>query len=134
MTIIVDYHGNLRCTATHDDGAHVLTTDAPQAMGGKGEHGSPTDLVALALGTCVLTMLGAVAQRSGLDLAGMQARVAKEMTPQRIGTMKLTIVLPAGKSLSETDRQKLERAAQACPVKQSLHPDIDVTMEFVYPA
>lgn len=136
MTITVDYQGNLRCTATRSESTHTLTTDAPKGIGGKGEAMSPTDLVGVALGTCVITMVGAVAQRSGLDLAGSQVRVEKETAApgsNQIKVLKLTIVLPPGKPISETDRQKFERAAQSCPVKQSLHPEINVVMQFVYP-
>jgi len=136
MTITVDYQGNLRCTATSNESTDPLTTDAPKKLGGKGEAISPTELVAAALGTCVMTMLGAVAQRSGLDLAGSQVQVEKEMSatpPSRISQMKVTIVLPPDKSISEADRQKLERAAQSCPVKQSLHPEINIAIQFVYP-
>jgi len=137
MTILVDYQGDLRCTAAATGSTHVLTTDAPQAIGGKGEYLSPTDLVAVALATCVTTMLGTVAQRSSLELKGMQVRVEKEMTttgPRRVATIRLTIVMPLGTSISAADRQKLERAAQSCPVKQSLHPDVQVAIEFVYPS
>jgi hypothetical protein len=43
------------------------------------------------------------------------------------------VVFPRGKALSAADRAKLEAGAKACPVKQSLHPDLKTPIEFVYP-
>ena len=67
---------------------------------------------------------------------GLQVQVIKEMTAdpvRRIGSLKTRLVFPSGKPLSVTDRAKLEAAAKACPVKQSLHPDVKIPLEFVYP-
>jgi putative redox protein len=113
-----------------------LTTDAPVDNGGKGAAFSPTDLVATALGTCMATVMGLVAQRNNLDIAGLQIQVIKEMTAdpvRRIGSLKTRLTFPHGKLLSDTDRSKLRAAALACPVKQSLHPDVETPVEFVYP-
>jgi putative redox protein len=112
-----------------------LTTDAPVDNGGKGAAFSPTDLVATALGTCIATIMGLVAQRSNLNIDGLQVQVTKEMAAapvRRIGSLKTRLVFPRGKALSATDRAKLEAAANACPVKQCLHPDVKLPMEFVY--
>jgi putative redox protein len=104
--------------------------------GGKGTAFSPTDLVAAALGTCMATIMGLVAQRSQLDIAGLKVQVTKEMAAEparRIGALQVRLVFPPGKSFSAADRTKLEAAAKACPVKQSLHPDVELSFEFVYP-
>ncbi len=77
-----------------------------------------------------------MAQRNKLDIEGLQVQVIKEMTAdpvRRIGALKTRLVFPSGKPLSITDRAKLEAAARACPVKQSLHPDVKTPVEFVYP-
>ena len=90
---------------------------------------SPTDLVATALGTCMATIIGLVAQRNNLNIDGLQVQVIKEMTAdpvRRIGSLKTRLVFPRGKTLSATDRAKLEAAAKACPVKQSLHSDVKI--------
>jgi putative redox protein len=82
------------------------------------------------------TVMGLVAQRNKLDIEGLQIQVIKEMTAdpvRRIGSLKTRLVFPSGKPLSAADRAKLEAAAKACPVKQSLHPDVKTPMEFVYP-
>ncbi len=139
MSVEVDvlYQGGLRCAATHQPSGQTLTTDAPVDNGGRGEAFSPTDLIATGLGTCILTIMGLAAQHSGLDLSGTRMHVIKEMAAKplrRIGALTVLITLPEGKPISPTDRVKLERAAELCPVKQSLHPDIDIHIEFAYPS
>jgi putative redox protein len=136
VEINIEYEGGLNCTATHGPSRHTVTTDAPVDNGGKGAAFSPTDLVATALGSCMATIMGLVAQRNNFDIAGLQIQVIKEMTAdpvRRIGSLKTRLVFPAGKPLATVDRAKLEAAARACPVKQSLHPDVKTPIEFVYP-
>jgi putative redox protein len=142
MSVQIDviYEGQLHCRASHGPSGASLVTDAPVDNGGKGESFSPTDLVATALGACVLTIMGLVAQRHNLDLAGTKVHVVKEMVgPQvgspvrRIGSLRIVVTLPKGLTLSAEDRKRLEGGAAACPVKQSLHPEVKVTLEFVYP-
>ncbi len=135
VTIEIAYLGELHCGAVHGPSQNRLTTDAPVDNGGKGETFSPTDLVATALGSCLLTVMGIVAQRHQLDLGGTRVRVVKEMTSvplRRIGALTATISIPHGAALSTTDRALLERTADLCPVRQSLHPDVNVTMTFEY--
>jgi putative redox protein len=98
---------------------------------GKGESFSPTDLVATALGTCMLTTMGIVAQRMEIDLKGARVVITKEMvaTPsRRISRLATTIHVPA--KLAAEQRQQLENAAMACPVKKSLHPDVQAPVVF----
>jgi len=136
VEINIAYEGGLHCIATHGPSRNTLTTDAPVDNGGKGAAFSPSDLVATALGTCMATVMGLVAQRNQLDVTGLQVLVIKEMTAdpvRRIGALRTRLVFPRGKALSATDRAKLEAAAKVCPVKQSLHPDVKTPVEFVYP-
>lgn len=136
VEINITYEGGLHCAAIHGPSQQTLTTDAPVDNGGKGAAFSPTDLVATALGTCMMTIMGLVAQRNHLNIDGLQVQVLKEMTAdpvRRIGSLKARLVFPRGKLLSTADRAKFEAAAKACPVKQSLHPDLNTPMEFVYP-
>ncbi len=138
MSVEVDivYEGQLHCSAKHAPSGLTIATDAPKDNGGKGEAFSPTDLVAAALGTCLVTIMGLVAQRGGLDISGTRVHVVKDMAaaPQRrIAALRTTITLPKGKKFSQADREKLENAAKLCPVKQSLHPEINMPVEFVYP-
>jgi putative redox protein len=127
------YEGDLRCSLTHGPSGKIITTDAPADNQGKAETFSPTDLVAAALASCILTVMGIVARRRGLDMTGTSVVVWKEMVNdpvRRIGELKVTVTF--SKPISETDRTILERTAHTCPVHQSLHPSIKAPIEFVY--
>lgn len=139
MSVEIDvvYEGQLRCRATHGPSKTQLTTDPPVDNHGKGESFSPTDLVATALGTCMATLMGIVADRNRLDIAGTRVHVVKEMVQEparRIGALRVAIRVPAdkGAKLTAEDRKKLELAALHCPVHKSLHPDIQTPVEFSY--
>jgi putative redox protein len=109
----------------------MLSTDAPTDNMGRGESFSPTDLVATALGTCILTIMGIVAQRHGIDIGGTTVTVTKEMVSQpvrRIGRLSVTVHVP--RPVLAEDRLRFERAADQCPVKQSLHPDVQMPVVF----
>jgi putative redox protein len=131
VEITMTYEGSLRCTATHAPSGKTLQTDAPVDNMGRGESFSPTDLVATALGTCIATTMAIVAQREGLDLAGMRVKVIKEMVVQptrRIGQLTTHITIPL--KLTPEQQRKLEHAAHACPVHKSLHPDVKLPITF----
>jgi putative redox protein len=134
VQIDVTYRGGLRCEAVHGPSGQTLLTDAPTDNHGKGESFSPTDLTAAALGTCIATVMGIVAERDKVDLSGMRITVVKEMATaptRRIGKLLTRVSMP--RPLSEQQRAKLERAAHTCPVHQSLRPEIEVPIQFVYP-
>jgi putative redox protein len=129
------YQGDLHCQATHGPSGHQVCTDAPVDNAGKGECFSPTDLVATAVGTCMLTLMGLVAKRSNLDISGTRVKVLKEMASapaRRIGALDIVITVPNSSKLSQADRDKLQRAADTCPVKQSLHPDVKLNVRYEY--
>jgi putative redox protein len=135
VEIGIVYEGDLHCNATHGPSGVTMSTDAPVDNGGKGEAFSPTDLVGVALGTCIVTIMGLVAKKSGLDINGSRVQVVKEMAAapeRRIAALRTKITIPKGSKLSAADREKLERGAKGCPVKASLHPDINMPIEFVY--
>jgi putative redox protein len=128
------YEGKLRCEATHGPSGEKLRTDAPKDNQGEGRYFSPTDLVATALGSCVLTTMAIAAQRHGIDLTGTRAHVTKQMQDKpvrKIGQLELTVTF--GKLFAEPQRVLLENAARACPVHQSLDPGIHIPIRFVYP-
>ena len=138
MAVEIDivYTGDLHCEATHGPSGSKLATDAPVDNAGKGEAFSPTDLVGVALGTCLVTIMGIIAKRHDWDLRGTRVHVVKEMAAKparRVGVLKTTITLPKGRHWSPEDRERLEQAAQTCPVGQSLHPDVQQHVQFVYP-
>ncbi|TWU33384.1 OsmC family protein [Novipirellula artificiosorum] len=129
------YLGELRVQSTHGPSQRVLTTDAPVDNGGRGSDFSPTDLVATALGSCLLTILALVAERHQIDLSGSTVSVTKEMVAQpvrRIGRLESIVTIPAARVDDLQMRERLEAAARKCPVHQSLHPSIDAPISFVY--
>ena len=133
VSITTRYEGELRCKAEHGPSKSTIITDAPVDNHGKGEAFSPTDLVGAALGTCMMTIIGIVAARHGLDVRGMTARTEKVMTsegPRRIKSLRtvLSILLLA----DHPQRSMLENAAYTCPVHKSLHPDVDAAIEFAW--
>ena len=133
IEITARYQGQLRCEAQHGPSHATILTDAPVDNHGKGEAFSPTDLVAAAMPTCMMTIMGIVAARHSIDLKGMTARTEKEMTsegPRRIKSVKTTIHVPV--PADHAQRAALENAAHTCPVHKSLHPDIDAPIVFVY--
>jgi putative redox protein len=134
VQIDVTYQGGLRCRAVHGPSGTELVTDAPVDNHGKGESFSPTDLVATALGVCIPTIMGIVAEREKIDLTGLRVTVQKTMSaepPRRIAKLATRIVMPKG--LTEQQRAKLEKAAHTCPVHQTLQGKVDLPIEFVYP-
>ncbi len=133
VAIDLEYLGDLHCRAVHGPSGTVVETDAPKDNQGRGESFSPTDLVATALGGCVLTILGIQARTLGLDLKGMTATVEKEMATEgvrRIGRLSVRVHVPT--AVDGETRLKLERAAHTCPVHKSLHPDIEKPIVFTW--
>jgi len=127
------YEGDLHCSAIHGPSRSALSTDAPADNQGKAETFSPTDLVATALGSCLLTIMGIYARPRNIRIEGARAVVEKEMTktpPRRIARLNVRLMLPA--ALSEKQRGGLEQAVRLCPVAASLHPDIEVAINFEY--
>ncbi|MGB9152747.1 MAG: OsmC family protein [Alphaproteobacteria bacterium] len=135
VEINIEYQGDLRCIAIHQPSGTTLLTDAPKDNHGKGESFSPTDLMATALGTCIVTTMGIVAQMMKVDLTGTKVTVRKEMStspPRRIAALIVTIDVPT--QLDDEQKQKFIKAAHACPVHQSLHPDIQKPIDFRWAA
>ena len=134
VTITAHYEGDLCCTATHEPSSATLSTDAPKDNEGLGRYFSPTDLVATALGTCILTTMAIVARRNGIELKGASVKVEKHMnaSPRRIGRLPVELVVPG--SFTKEEQQKLEAAAHSCPVHKSLHPDVDVPIVITWEA
>lgn len=134
VEVVVTYEGKLHTTASHGPSGATLATDAPKDNEGLGEAFSPTDLVATALGACMLSVMGIYARRHNLALEGAKATVHKHMVAdpvRRIGTLEVVIEMPAG--LAPETRAVLERVAHTCPVHRSLHPDVQTPIVFRYP-
>jgi len=135
VRIDVEYRGRLRCVSVHEPSGAELATDAPKDNQGEGASFSPTDLVATALATCVLTTMAIVANRHGWKLEGATASVVKHMVAdpvRRIGRLELTLRMPVG--LDQKAREVLERTAHTCPVHKSLASNVEVPMTFQWDA
>lgn len=128
----ITYQGGLHCSAQHEPSKAVIETDAPVDNNGKGEAFSPTDLVGAALAACMSTIMGMVAERKGIDLTGMTVDVAKHMNadPRRIGKLEVVITVPLPEDTPY--KSMLEQAALNCPVKKSLHPDIEIPITWIW--
>jgi uncharacterized OsmC-like protein len=135
VEIKLSYEGELHCSAIHTPSGNTLVTDAPVDNNGRGQAFSPTDLVATALASCVATVMGIVAARKQIAVEGMTVVVRKFMSedlPRRISRLELDIAMPL--LASHPDRKVLESAARGCPVHHSIHPDIEVVMNWVWKA
>lgn len=132
QTAAILYNGELRTTATHLRSGTVIETDAPVDNNGKGERFSPSDLVATALGCCMLTIMGIKARDKGWSIDGTKVSVEKIMgtEPRRITGINIVFDFPAGHGLEEKDRKILENVAYTCPVEYSIHPDIKREVTF----
>ncbi|MBV9986746.1 MAG: OsmC family protein [Chitinophagaceae bacterium] len=133
MTSQIIYKGGLRTEATHLQSGTSIETDAPTDNQGKGERFSPTDLVATALATCMVTTM-AIKARSAMntDLDGTRVEATKIMAadPRRIGKLVMHVFFPSNLVLDDKQKELLERTARTCPVERSLHPDIELDMQF----
>jgi putative redox protein len=135
MTIsTVKYLGQLRTEATHLTSQTFINTDAPKDNQGRGEAFSPTDLVATALASCILTTIAIVASRDNMtDITGSVAEVIKIMqtNPRKIGEIHIKIIFPKN-SYSDKEKKVYENTAHACPVARSLHPELKQVIEFIW--
>ena len=127
------YLGGLRTEDTHTRSGNKLITDAPIDNNGKGEAFSPTDLVCAALSSCMMTIMGQVAEKESIDMSGMKTDITKIMTsnPRKIAEIQITFSHPA-LQITEVQRKKLELAARTCPVALSLAAEIKQTVEFIF--
>jgi uncharacterized OsmC-like protein len=135
MTSHVIYDGDLRTTCTHLQSGSVFETDAPTDNQGKGERFSPTDLVGTALASCMLTTMAIRARSLEGSIRGIRIDVLKVMAshPRRISELHLTFHYPPGFSSTPEQRAELENIAMTCPVKESIHPEIGLHIDFNWP-
>jgi putative redox protein len=132
VNISIEYTGGLHCNAVHEPSKTELATDAPADNQGKGESFSPTDLVATALGTCIATTMGIVAERNQIELRGMTVRVSKEMAdaPRRIARLTTEVHVPLPNN--HPQRELLEKTALGCPVHRSLPAEMERPTKFFW--
>lgn len=130
MTASITYKGNLRCEAEHLQSKSTIETDAPTDNRGKGERFSPTDLLCVSLATCMLTTMGIKASDMNVDITNAKAQVTKHMSsePRRVAKIEVAVSLPS--NINEKERIILERTANNCPVAKSIHPDIQLVLNY----
>ena len=129
------YEGGLECINVHGSSESICITDAPVDNNGRGRSFSPTDLLAASLASCMATIMGIVAERKDMDLKGMTITVGKFMSddqPRRVARLDVRIEMPL--SENHPDRKIFESSALSCPVHQSIHPDIEVSMDWRWQA
>jgi uncharacterized OsmC-like protein len=133
MTSEVSYQGKLRTACTHLKSGISIETDAPTDNNGNGERFSPTDLVATALASCMITVMGIRAELSDIPFQSVKASVMKSMgtSPRRIAEIKVEIVVQD--SWNDTQREIMELVARTCPVAHSLSPELVQNVSFTYP-
>lgn len=130
MTASIIYKGNLRCEAEHLQSKSTIETDAPTDNRGKGERFSPTDLLCVSLATCMLTTMGIKAADLDIDITHSKAEVTKHMAsdPRRVAKIEVAVSLP--KKINEKERLILERTGNNCPVAKSVHPGIELVLNY----
>lgn len=135
VTAKVSYESGLETKAVHLRSGTEIMTDAPVDNGGTGSAFSPTDLVASALASCMLTIMALTAQKHHFDLGRVECDVEKIMatTPRRISQIRIGMRLFGPNQYSDRERALLERAALTCPVFESLHPDMEKSVQFIWP-
>ena len=126
------YKNNLRTEAQHVASGQKIITDAPLDNNGKGEAFSPTDLVATALASCMITIMAIAAEKNGINISETSASVKKIMGTNPRIISDIIIEIKMSKDLALKDRNRLEKAALACPVHKSLHPDMNKKITFIY--
>lgn len=134
-TSSVKYLGKLRTEAIHLESGTTILTDAPKDNNGEGQAFSPTDLVATALASCMISIMGIVSRRDQITpIDGAKAEVTKIMyaEPRRIGEIHIRITFPPN-SYSDKEKKIYEHAAYTCPVAKSIHPDIKQDILFIWP-
>jgi len=134
ITSKVIYQGQLRTEATHIQSNTIIHTDPPKDNHGKGEKFSPTDLVATALASCMISIMGIVANKEGMtSIDGTIAEVTKVMVadPRRIGEIQISFTFP-NNTFSDKEKSMYEHAALTCPVAKSLHPDLKQIITFIW--
>ena len=132
-TVRTTYIGELRTEATHVQSGNKIVTDAPLDNQGKGEYFSPTDMVAAALASCAMTIIGIAARDNGFSVEGLKARTTKIMAsdPRRIAEIQIEYDFSAV-NLTDDQKKIIEFSANNCPVCLSLNRDLKRTITFRY--
>ena len=101
-----------------------------------GSSYSPTDLCALSLTTCIITTIAIYAEFKKIKVISIEGATTKKMAntpPRRIDSIDVTIHVKLPITSEDRVKTGIERAAHACPVSKSLHPEINqnVVVNFI---
>lgn len=132
-TSTVEYLGNLRTKCTHLGSGTEIITDAPLDNNGKAETFSPTDLVATAYASCMITIIGIYCDNNEIKFDSAKAEITKIMvsSPRRISEIEIFLDLSKN-NWSEIQQEKIRIAGEACPVAKSVHEGIEITINYQF--
>lgn len=133
MTSEVVYNGGLRTICTHLRSGNHFETDAPVDNNGKGERFSPTDLLATSLAACMITVMGIKAREMDFDLNDVKIEVLKKMAaePRRVSGIDLKFHIPeALVNIDQKTKTILKNTGKTCPVAKSIHPNLEVNIDW----
>ena len=129
MTVV--YDRNVHTVASHVPLKQTIPLEGCSAFGGKGLDLNPIDLLSMGLASCLMIVMGKTAEAEGLNIVGAKADVRYELVNYRIAEIKVRIQLP--ERLSAPDQAKLEVASKKCPVFLAIHPDVKLSLEYIWP-
>lgn len=133
MSVIsITYSASGRCNVVHEPSGTTIHTDLPEEYGGSGSSFSATDLMAAALGVCIATNIDKIAVRHGIPLSALDIRVKKELSKKPKQISLLQVLIEVNVKVAEDIKRRIKRAADACLVHRSLHPDLNVTVELMF--
>lgn len=130
VKILANYIGDEQVELTHLPTGNKIITDLPKDNGGRGRTFSPTDLIACALSSCILTIMAKIASKRKIDIVGTKITIEKIMSenPRRISALNIVLEFP--RNIDQKDKEVLLVAVKNCPVSNSLHPDIVINFKF----
>jgi uncharacterized OsmC-like protein len=133
MTIKTIYTGDFHTECTHLQSGTILHTDAPTDNNGKGETFSPTDLLATAAGTCMITFMAIQARKDKVELDGSEIEITKIMTqspPRKIEKLVMSLTMKTSIPITDIQKANYEEFAVNCPVMLSLHSELIKEVRF----
>jgi uncharacterized OsmC-like protein len=129
MTVV--YDRDVHTVASHPTLEKTILLEGCSAFGGRGLDLNPIDLVSMGLASCLMIVMGKAAEAEKLDIVGAKAEVSYELVNYRVAEIKVSIHLP--KKLPAMDQTKLETASKKCPVFLAIHPNVKVSLEYIWP-
>jgi putative redox protein len=105
-------------TTVFTDGTHTSISDTTLNNGGAGQGFRPHDLLEAAIATCINIAVRTCATREGMPLSGVVTRVSLDRSEPDEAVFHHEVELQG--ELTEEQRRRLLRVANACPVRRTL--------------